>query len=84
MREFTNHDFIIVERIRENENKRFFVDWDGYSDMVHFTQNVMDCTKLVKKGSISYIKKLDEMFPNEKFEFRKLEVDFDIIKDFEW
>lgn len=84
MREFTNHDFLIVERVREDESKRFFVYWDGYDDVVHFTQNVMDCTKLTKKGSMDYILMLDKLYPDEKFAFRKLEVDFDIKKDFVW
>lgn len=78
MREFTNHEFLIVERVREDEDKRFFVDWDGYDDVVYFTQNVMDCTKLLKTGSMDYILMLDKLYPDEKFEFRKLEVDFDI------
>lgn len=58
----------------------------GIATMMWFTllKNVMDCTKLIKTGSMDYILMLDKLYPDEKFEFRKLEVDFDIKEAKVW
>lgn len=83
MRQFTDHKFIVIERVR-NEGERFFVQWDGYEETVGFTQNVMYCTKYTKENVMDIILKLDKMYPEEKFALMHLVVDFDIKEIMVW
>lgn len=79
LRPYRNHDFIVVERMRSNEMKRYFVVWNFLKEEPTFTQHIME---LSSYGSIgvaeSVVDALKKKFPTEEFKVRRLVIDFDI------
>lgn len=79
IRENRNHEFFIIERIREDDLKRFFVQWDSHNDdEVGFSQNIMFVTKYNSITMAYDLKELRKKFPNETFVERRLVIDFEV------